>query len=158
MNDRDCNVSLVFDEMNIKQALLYNEKCDTTEGFEDFGFIGKTKYIANHAIEFVVRGLASKWKQPLGYFLSSGPIKSTILKSLTKECIDKLKKTGLNVMAIVCDQGSNNRSFLHQMENITLNKPYITYGDKKIFVIYDSPLVENIQNNLKKTDLKSIAK
>ena len=70
MNDRDRNVSLVFDEMSIKQALLYNEKRDTIEGFEDFGFIGKTKYIANHAIAFVVRGLASKWKQPLGYFLS----------------------------------------------------------------------------------------
>ena len=29
MNERDCNVSLVFDEMSIKQALLYNEKRDT---------------------------------------------------------------------------------------------------------------------------------
>ena len=72
-------------------------------------------------------------------FLSSGPIKSTILKSLTKECIGKLEKTGLNVVAIVCYQGSNDRSFLHQMENVTLQKPYIKYGDKKIFVLY-SPL------------------
>ena len=87
MNERDCNVSLVFDDMNIK----HNEKCNTVEGFEDFGFIGQTKYIANHAIVFVVRGLDSKWKQPLSYFLSSGPIKSTILKSLTKECIGKLE-------------------------------------------------------------------
>ena len=56
-------------------------------------------------------------------------------------------------MAIVCDQGSNNRSFLHQMENVTLNKPYIKYGDKKIFVIYDPPhLLKDIRNNLKKTD------
>ena len=55
MNDRNRNVSLVFDEMSIKQALLYNEKHDTIEGFEDFGFIGKTKYITNHAIAFVVR-------------------------------------------------------------------------------------------------------
>ena len=57
MNERDCNVSLVFDEMGIKQALLYNEKHDTIEGFEDFGFLGQTKYIANHAIAFVVRAL-----------------------------------------------------------------------------------------------------
>ena len=96
MNERDCNVSLVFDEMSINQTLLYNEKCNIVEGFEDFGFIGQTKYIANHAIAFVVRGLASKWKHPLGYFLSSGPIKSKMLKSLTKECIGKLEKTGLN--------------------------------------------------------------
>ena len=39
MNERDHNVSLVFDDMIIKQALLYNKKCETIEGFEDFGFI-----------------------------------------------------------------------------------------------------------------------
>ena len=42
------------------------------------------------------------------------------------------------------------------MESITLNKPYIKYGDKKIFVLYDPPnLLKNIQNNLKKTDFKN---
>ena len=39
MNERDHDVSLVFDDMSIKQGLLYNEKCNTIEGFEDFGFI-----------------------------------------------------------------------------------------------------------------------
>ena len=52
-------------------------------------------------------------------------------------------------------QGSNNRSFLHQMEDVTFNKPYINYGDVRIFVIYDPPhLLKNIQNNLKKTDFE----
>ena len=73
----DRNVALVFDEMSIKQGLVYNEGSDIVEGFEDFGDIGQTRYIANHAIAFMVRGLASKWKQPVGYFLSSGPIKAT---------------------------------------------------------------------------------
>ena len=59
MNERDCNVFLVLDDMSIKQALLYNEKCNTIKGFEDFRFIGQTKYIANHAIAFLVRGLTS---------------------------------------------------------------------------------------------------
>ena len=157
MNERDHNVSLVFGDMRIKQVLLYNEKCNTIEGFEDFGFIGQTKYMVNHATAFVVRGLASKWKQPLGYFLSSGPIKSTILKVLTKECIGKLEKTGLNVVAIVCDQGSNNRSFLHQMENVTLKKWYITmhkiWWQKDICALWPSHFLKNIQNNLKKNDL-----
>ena len=31
------------------------------------------------------------------------------------------------------------------MENVTLKKPYIKYGDKKIFVLYDPPhLLKNI--------------
>ena len=65
---------------------MYNEGTDSVEGFEDFGDIGQTRYIANHAIAFMVRGLASKWKQPVRYFLSCGPIKATILRSLTKQC------------------------------------------------------------------------
>ena len=53
-------------------------------GFEHYGFIDQTSYISNHAVAFVVRGLPCKWKQPLDYFLSSGPAKSTILQSMTK--------------------------------------------------------------------------
>ena len=83
MHPTDRNVALVFDEMSIKQSLVYNEGTDSVEGFEDFGNLGQTRYIANHATAFMVRGLASKWKQPVGYFLSSGPIKAKILQSLT---------------------------------------------------------------------------
>ena len=108
MHPTDRNVALVFDEMSIKQSLVYNEGTDSVEGFEDFGNLGQTRYIANHATAFMVRGLASKWKQPVGYFLSSGPIKAKILQSLTQQCIDKVDQTGLNVVALVCDQGSNN--------------------------------------------------
>ena len=70
--DTDRFVSLVFDEMSIKDGLVYNEMKDQIDGFEDFGHLGMTKYIANHDTVFVVQGLASKWKQPIGYFLSAG--------------------------------------------------------------------------------------
>ena len=100
MNPADRNVALVFDEMSIKQSLVYNEGTDSVEGFEDFGNLGQTRYIANHATPFMVRELASKPKQP-GDFLSSGPIKSKILQLLTQQCIDKVNQTGLNVVAFV---------------------------------------------------------
>ena len=83
--------------MSIKEGLLYNAGRDIIEGFEDFGHIGQTRYIANHAIVFMIRGLASKWKQPIGYFLSSGPIRAKTLQSLTRSCISKVTETGLNV-------------------------------------------------------------
>ena len=35
---------------------------------------------ANHAVVFMVRGLTFNWKQPVGYYLSSEPIKSEMLK------------------------------------------------------------------------------
>ena len=120
MDEMNCNVAIAFDEMSIKQGLMYNPGTDRVEGFEDFGDIGQTKYIANHTTVFMVRGLASKWKQPIGYFLSSGPVKSSILATLVKTCIEKVDKTGLNVVALVCDQGSNNRSFLQKKEKVAM--------------------------------------
>ena len=59
MHPRDCNVVLAFDEMSIKEGLVYNPGSDIVEGFEDFGSIGQTRYIANHSIAFMVQGLAS---------------------------------------------------------------------------------------------------
>ena len=155
MDTRDRNVALVFDEMSIKEGLTYNTGRDIVEGFEDFGLAGQTRFLANHAIAFIVKGLASKWKQPIGYFLSAGPIKASVLQTLTKSCITKLQAIGLNVGALICDQGSNNRSFLGKMgENVSVNRPYIMYNDRKIFVIYDPPhLLKNVRNNLKKGDL-----
>ena len=154
MDIRDQNVALVFDEMSIKEGLTYNTGRDIVEGFEDFGHAGQTRFLANHAIAFMVRGLASKWKQPIGYFLSAGPIKASVLQTLTKSCITKLQSIGLNVVALICDQGSNNRSFLGKKgEKVSVNRPYIIHNDRKIFVMYDPPhLLKNIRNNLKKGD------
>ena len=131
MDPIDCNVALVFDEMSIKQGLVYNEGTDSVEGFEDFGDAGQTRYITYHAIAFMVRGLATKWKQPVGYFLSYGPIKAALLRSLTKQCIDKIDKTGLNVVALVCDQGSNNRSFIQQLEKVTIENHILCMATNK---------------------------
>ena len=51
---RDCNVVLAFDEMSIKEGLVYNPGSNNVEGFEDFGSIGQTRYIANHSTAFMV--------------------------------------------------------------------------------------------------------
>ena len=111
--------------MTFKQDLVCNGGSDAVEEIEDFGDIRRTKFIALHAIAFMVRDLCSKWKQPISYSLSSGPVKSTILQTLTVTCIDKLNKTGLKVVASVCYYGFNNRGFQH-LENVTTSQPYVT--------------------------------
>ena len=47
--DTDWFVSLVFDEMSIKDGLVDNDIKDQINGFEHFGHLGSTKDIANHA-------------------------------------------------------------------------------------------------------------
>ena len=86
--------------------------------------------------------------------MTSGTIKGDSLQKLTKMCITKLENIGLNVRAIVCDQGTNNRNFLETLENVTIQNPYCIHNDKKVYVFYDpSHLLKNVRNNLKKGNL-----
>ena len=151
MSDWNKLCVIAMDEMSIKQCLNYNAKTDEIEGFEDFGNLGRTKYIANHAIAFMVRGLVGKWKQPVGYFLSSGPMSGSTMKSLLFQCIEKLTGIGLTVKAVICDQGSNNRNLFESGLNVSILKPYFIVLEQKVYLLYDPPhLVKNVRNNLRK--------
>ena len=104
--------------------------------------------MASHALAFMVRGLSTKWKRTVGYFLSAGPLTCNTLQSLTRSCIDKLTKMGLSVEVLICDQGSNNRQLHDSFEKVTCDRPFITVNHNPVFVIYYLPhLLKNIRNN-----------
>ena len=42
----------VFDEMSLKAGILYNSSNDCVESFEDFGDLGDSRFIVNHALSF----------------------------------------------------------------------------------------------------------
>ena len=63
-----CQCAVTFDEISLKSALAYNSQNDVIESFENFGDLGQSKYMATHTLVFMVRGLSSKRKQPVGYF------------------------------------------------------------------------------------------
>ena len=88
---------LLYDEMYLECSLFYITYMDCVEGLEDYGAIGKTRFIANNALVFRVRGLANEWKQCKGYFLSSRPTKGDSLQYLTRQTIDKLSSIDLKV-------------------------------------------------------------
>ena len=142
--------AILFDEMSIKERVSYDVSNDNVCGLEDFGTGGRTRYVANHAGVFMVRGLVDKWKQPVGYFLTSGPMCSDRLQSTLLTCVEKVQATGLIVKVVICDQGSNNRSVVNKL-GVTVDKPTFDHNDATIFVVYDPPhLLKNIRNNLKR--------
>ena len=150
MSEQDKQCVLVFDEMSLKSGLTYNLQSDSIEGFENLGTLGTSKYIANHALVFMVRGLATRWKQPVGYFLTSGTVSPTTLKALMMSCINQLASVGLTVRAIVCDQGANDRSMIKSM-NVTPATPFFVNEGSKIFVFFYPPhLIKNTRNNFMK--------
>ena len=57
MDDKDRCVAVVFDEMSLKNGLVYNHGLDKIEGFEDFSGFGSSHFVADHALVFMVCGL-----------------------------------------------------------------------------------------------------
>ena len=57
VDPKDRCVSLTFDEMALKSALVYNHGLDKIEGFEDIGELSMSQFVADHALAFMVRGL-----------------------------------------------------------------------------------------------------
>ena len=143
--------ALIFDELSIKEMVSYDKERDRVEGLEDFGDHGRSAHAANHATVFMVRGLLTNWKQPVGYFLSSGTIKGELLHDLILDCISKAEEAGLVVKVVIADQGANNRKAFTSL-GITTESPFFLHNGKKIHVMYDPPhLLKNIRNNMKKT-------
>jgi hypothetical protein len=142
---------VVFDEMAIKESVSYDARLDRVSGLEDFGVYGTKKHVANHASVFLVRGLHSRWKQPFGFFFSSGTIAAPMLKNLVCDSFDALHKVGFRVKAFVCDQGSNNRLMMKKL-GLTSSNPVLRRNDEDIHFFYDTPhLIKNIRNNLRKS-------
>ena len=94
-------VAVVIDEMAVKEGLTYDKARDVIEGFSEG--VSRSKELANHAIAFMARGLVEKWKQPVGYFLSSGPMGGSEMNILLQQCIDKLTHIGLTVLVVIGD-------------------------------------------------------
>jgi hypothetical protein len=142
-------VIVTMDEMSMKEGVSYDRGRDVLEGFREEADRGEE--LANHAIAFMVRGITEKWKQPIGYFLSSGTMSGAKMKELLVECINKLQAIGLTILVVISDQGSNNRNLFGTQLGVTPESPYFIQNSEKIFVMYDPPhLVKNVRNNFKK--------
>ena len=145
-SDQDKMCSLLIDEMSLKEGLYYNQNTDCIEGFECLGSI-RNPFVANQLSVFMVRGLTRKWKQSIGYFLSSGPVKATSLKTIAIEAIREIRSISLNLVSLICDQGSNNQSMLAQF-GVSVNTPYF-YVDGKPCIMYDPPhVLKNTRNDV----------
>ncbi|XP_063859154.1 uncharacterized protein LOC135100120 [Scylla paramamosain] len=95
MDKKDRVCVLMFDAVAIKSGLYYNTSKDKMEGIEDLGMYGRSDKVAKYAMVFMVRGLAHKWKQTLGYFLLNSSIKPDTLKNMILNCLTKLQEANL---------------------------------------------------------------
>lgn len=82
LEDRLC--SLVFDEMSISPQIHYNAAKDQL----------RWKKIADHVLDFMVKGLRKKIKQPVAYYFTNSLNKAQ-LKEILQKFIKYVRSTGL---------------------------------------------------------------
>ena len=126
--------------MSLKTYLKYQSNSDQLVGLEDYGYLGKTKNEANHALVIMLRGIQVKWKQPVGYFLARAATKDPVLKTLLEDEIWRANVIECMVKAVVCDQGSTNRS-MYNLLGVSPARPFFEREGQQIFCLFDA---ENI--------------
>lgn len=149
---------ILFDEMSLDCDLQYNVKEDFIIGVEDFG-TDRMPALADHVLVFMAKGIYKKWKQPVCFTFSNGPIKSLQLKQLLKNVIIECQNIGLVVVGTICDQGSSNQSvinsFLKDSAELCQQQqnPNRLFGflvnNQEVVPLYDVPhLFKGIRNNM----------
>ncbi|KAI4463167.1 thap domain-containing protein 9 [Holotrichia oblita] len=144
---------LVFDEMSILPHLAWNEEDDAVVGFERDNHL-----IANHAQVFMLRGINKNWKQPIYFDFVNGATKNFKIMSTIKEIVRKTKEAGLEIIATVCDQGTNNVSAIttlvkdthaaYQRRGEEFTDFVFEIDDMTIIPLFDVPhLMKGIRNN-----------
>ena len=158
-------VVLSFDEMSIKDDLVFDSVSGELVGFANLGdnmniFQSNresqlTDRVARTVLVFMVNGIASPLKCSLAYFATRS-CTGRMLFSLAWKAIGYLDcYVGLKVIAIVSNKASANQSF-HKMHPINkngvsykANNPFATDEKRDVFFFSDAPhLVKTLRNNL----------
>lgn len=140
------NCIICADEMTLKTNLFYNRGSDYISGF--CATNAKRSYTpARNVLVVMVRGINYNWKQQVSYYLVDSSCTAEDLQNIIFECIEKLSSCGLNILAMISDQGSNFIKFTNNLQ-ISAKKPYFLVNGRQIFYLFDVPhLLKSTRNN-----------
>ena len=158
-------VVLSFDEMSIKDDLVFDSVTGELVGFVNLGenmsmfqsskASNLTERVANKVLVFMVNGVASPLKCSVAYF-ATRCCTGNMLFSLAWKAVGYLEVyVGLKVIAMVSDKASANQSF-YKMHSVTkhgisykANNPFATDEKRDVYFFSDAPhLLNTLRNNL----------
>ena len=153
-------VALLFDEVKIKEDLVYNKHTGEIVGFVNISNISDhlskleestksctTPKLATHMLVVMVRGVCSSLKYPYAQFPVSAATCDTMCPIIW-DCVEHLEMIGLKVIAFVCDGAASNRKFMKMFRE---GKDEITYKIKNVYTDEDRPifLISDVPHLLK---------
>ncbi len=152
-SEKDKFVVLSWDEMKIKEDLVFDKHTCTLVGFTNVGEINdvldkveqqadKKSHcnVSTHMLLFMVRGMFSTLEFPYAHFATRG-ISCDSLYPIVWEAVQHLECCGMKVIAFCCDGASPNRKFykMHGKSELTYKTPNPFCDDRDIFFICDVP-------------------
>ena len=170
LEDYQKYMTLVFDEMNIKEGIVYDKNECKVVGFVDVGGINnklclfeesltahdddhsKIPLVAKHMLVFMVRGVFIKLQFPYAQY-PTRDLTADVLFSLVWEVIHSLEAAGYKVISLTGDKGSYNTKFFRLHNKIAKSEvtykvpnPY-TSEKRDIYFISDVPhLIRTVRN------------
>lgn len=172
VDDKDLykrHVALLFDEVRIKDNLVYDKHSFRMIGFVDIGDVnnellafeqvcegevansGLRLQVAKYMLVFMVRGLFVNLEFPFAQFATRNT-SADLLFPMVWEAVQKLEIAGFNVIAITCDGASFNRKFFRMHKKSSEDFVYKTinpYADdnRHVYFFSDVPhLIKTVRN------------
>lgn len=156
------HICLLFDEVKIREDLVYDKHSFKIIGFVNLGRINNRLLeleklmkddpqpsVARNMLVFMVRGLFLKIEFPYAQFPCSS-LSGDMIYPLVWECISRLEACGFKVLALTADGASCNRKFfkMHSQDKCVYKTENIYSSDKRpLFFISDVPhLMKTVRN------------
>ena len=160
LQDFEKFVAVAFDEVKIREDLVYDKHTGQVVGFINLGNFNhqlhalteacescttfKADTVATHMLVFMVRGLFTNLEYPYAQFTTT-TASGVQLFSVVWDVVQSLEGCGLKVIALCCDGASPNRKFIKMHKSSQGDKPtYKTINPfspekRPIFFISDVP-------------------
>ena len=155
LEDHQKYICVIFDEVKLKEGLVFNKHTGQIIGFTDLGDINnkiadlersidKPPEIAKSMLVFMIRGLVTKLSFPYAQFTCNG-LDARKLYPIVWDVVRNLEMVGFKVLALTADGNSANRAFfkMHQKSSKreTVYKVQNQYADEEryIYFISDPP-------------------
>lgn len=105
---REC--ILLVDEMQVRQHVDFDKGLNRIVGYvSPEAAVSKNCHeLANHALVFMVRGLALSWKQTVAYLFTGTTLGKEQFWNFMKQVISAVENSGLKVVAVTSDMGPVN--------------------------------------------------
>ena len=166
LEEKDRYVVLVWDEMKIREDLVFDKNYCQLIGFANLGEINdqldkvgqlcssetattSSPAVASHMLLFMVRGMFSSLEFPYAHFATQS-ISADSLFPIVWEAVQRLEYCGFNIIAFCCDGASPNRAFykLHRDRGEFVYKTTNPFcEDRDVYFICDVPhLIKTSRN------------